>query len=61
MAELDPSNLDRRIAERLIKKGTLDEKVWEQHLANLPDTAEQAEPIATRFEPGAATTEPTGR
>ena len=62
MPELDLKNLDRRIADRLIKKGLLDEKDWEKHLATLPDTAEQAEPIATRFEAGVATTtEPAGR
>lgn len=61
MTEIDLNTLDRRVADRLIKKGLLDEKVWEQHLASLPDLSEQAEPIATRFEPGTATTEPTGR
>jgi hypothetical protein len=61
MTEIDLNTLDRRVAERLIKKGLLDEKAWEQHLASLPDLQEQAEPIATRFEPGVATTEPTGR
>lgn len=61
MAELDLNQLDRRIAERLIKKGLLDEQAWERHLANLPDAAEHSEPIATRFEPGVTTTEPTGR
>lgn len=61
MTEIDLNNLDRRVADRLIKKGLLDRAEWEKHLANLPDLSEQAEPIATRFETGVVTTEPTGR
>jgi hypothetical protein len=61
MTEIDLQNLDRRVAERLIKRGVLTREEWEKHLAELPDLSEQAEPVATRFETGATNTEPAGR
>ncbi len=36
---------DVRVRERNLRKGTLDEKDVEKHIAALPDVAEQAEPI----------------
>jgi hypothetical protein len=37
--------LDKRVAQRYIKKGRLDEKDWEKHLKGLPDLAGQAVPV----------------
>lgn len=61
MTEIDLQNLDRRVAERLIKRGVLTREQWDQHLAELPDLLEQAEPVATRFESGVTDVEPAGR
>ena len=38
----DPKILDKRTAERHLRTGRLDEKVWEKHLKGLPDLAEKA-------------------
>ncbi len=43
--QLDPTTVDRRIAERYIRNGMLDEKVWEKYLKALPDAAEKAAPV----------------
>ena len=48
----DLSKLDRRLAERLIRKGELKQEEWDAHVATLPDTAEQAEPVTTELETG---------
>lgn len=37
--------LDKRVAQRYLRKGLLDEKDWEKHLKSLPDLASQAMPI----------------
>ena len=42
---IDPRYSDKRTAERYIKSGQLDEKVWEKHMKNLPDVAEKGEPV----------------
>jgi pantothenate kinase len=39
---IDPKHLDRRVAERYLRKGLLAEKDYEQHLQNLPDLTDQA-------------------
>lgn len=44
---IDPRHLDRRTAERYIRMGLLDEKVWEKHLKSLEDVAEKGAPIET--------------
>ncbi len=36
---------DVRVRERNVRKGILDDKDIEKHLSQLPDVAEQAEPI----------------
>ena len=38
---------DVRVRERNIKRGVFEEKDVERHLSQLPDVAEQAEPINT--------------
>ena len=55
MAETqDPKLFDKRTASRYRETGQLDEKVWERHLKQLPDLAEDALPVETRMssEPG---------
>ncbi len=51
--DLDLDQLDRRMVDRLIKKGLLSEKDWEKHLKALPDLADSAQPVETEFEAGA--------
>lgn len=50
--DLDLTQLDRRLVERLMKKNQLTEKDWEKHLKSLPDLADQAEAVETEFEAG---------
>ena len=45
---IDPRYSDKRTAERYIKSGQLDEKVWEKHIKTLPDVAEKGEPVRGR-------------
>jgi hypothetical protein len=47
---IDPKILDKRVAERYMRKGLLDEKDLEQHLKKLPDLAEQALEIESEIE-----------
>jgi hypothetical protein len=48
----DLTKLDRRLAERLIRKGELTQEEWDAHLATLPDAEEKSEPISTELETG---------
>ena len=41
--------LDRRVVERYIKKGLIDEKEYARHLKMLADTAEKAGAVETEF------------
>jgi hypothetical protein len=43
--QLDPKNVDKRIAERHIRAGKLDEKAWDKYLKSLPDAGEKAAPV----------------
>jgi hypothetical protein len=43
--DTDRKLLDKRVAQRYIRKGRLDEKEWEKHLKTLPDLADQAVPV----------------
>lgn len=47
---MNPHHLDKRTAERYLRSGQLDEKVWEKHLKSLPDLAEKATPVDTVME-----------
>jgi hypothetical protein len=44
---IDPRFLDKRTAERYIRLGLLDEKVWEKHLKSLPDSSDKAAEVET--------------
>ena len=41
--------LDRRVVERYIKKGLLDEKEYQRHLKALEDVSERASNVETEF------------
>jgi nitrogen regulatory protein PII-like uncharacterized protein len=42
MAEFDNKLVDKRVAQRYVRKGLVDEKDYEKHLKSLPDLADQA-------------------
>ena len=48
--EIDRKLLDKRVAQRYVKKGVLDEKEYEKHLKNLPDLEAQALPLDADLE-----------
>lgn len=47
--EIPARYLDRRVVERYIKKGLLDEKEYHRHLKALEDLAEKAGSVETAF------------
>ena len=42
MAEPENKHVDRRVAQRYLRKGVVDEKDYEKYLKSLPDLADQA-------------------
>ena len=42
--------VDRRVVQRYLRKGVVDEKEYEQYLKRLPDVGEQAVPIESEIE-----------
>ncbi len=48
-SDINPKWLDRRVVERYLKKGLLDEKDLQKHLKALPDVGEKAEKVNTEF------------
>jgi hypothetical protein len=42
--------VDKRVAQRYIRKGLLDEKDFEQYLKRLPDVADQAVDVESEIE-----------
>jgi len=49
---IDLKTLDRRIAERMIRKGQITQAEWDAHLKALPDVEESGAPIETELETG---------
>jgi hypothetical protein len=47
---IENKQIDKRVANRYVRKGVLDEKDFERHLKSLPDLAEQAMPIEALME-----------
>ncbi len=43
--EIDRKLVDKRVVQRYVKKGRLDEKDYEKLLKGLPDLADQAVPV----------------
>lgn len=52
MAKIALENLDRRVAERMIRNGQLSQEEWEKHLESLSDTSEEAEPFTAELQTG---------
>jgi len=50
MADIETRHLDKRVAQRYLRKGKVDEKEYERHLKALPDLADQAVPVESEFE-----------
>jgi hypothetical protein len=42
--------IDKRVAHRYVRKGTLDEKEFDKHLKSLPDLADQALTVEASME-----------
>jgi hypothetical protein len=42
--------VDKRVAQRYVRKGVVDEKDYEKHIKSLPDLAEQAMPVEASIE-----------
>jgi hypothetical protein len=42
---LNPRYLDKRVVERYLKRGTVDEKEYARHLKALPDLADKAQRV----------------
>lgn len=49
---IDVKNLDRRLAERMIRAGQLTPEAWNEHLKSLPDVGEKAQDVETELETG---------
>jgi hypothetical protein len=47
----DSKLLDKRVAQRYLKKGRLDDKEYQRHLEALPDLADAAEEVEAEFQP----------
>jgi hypothetical protein len=47
---LETKLYDKRVAQRYVRKGRLDEKEYERHLKSLPDLEQQAVPVESEFE-----------
>lgn len=47
---LDPKNVDRRLAPRLITQGLIDEATYQKHIKSLPDLAEMADVVETKMD-----------
>jgi hypothetical protein len=43
-------HVDKRVAQRYLRKGIVDEKDWEKHVRTLPDLADRALPIEAAME-----------
>ena len=50
---IDPRLLDKRVAERYLRKGRLDDKDYRRHLDALPDLADRAQDIESQFQSSA--------
>ena len=48
--EIDRKLIDKRVVQRYLEKGRLDDKEYEKYMKSLPDLAEQAVPIESAFD-----------
>ncbi|HEX9244020.1 MAG TPA: hypothetical protein VF875_16365 [Anaeromyxobacter sp.] len=47
---IENRHVDKRVAQRYVRRGVLEEKDYEKHLKTLPDLAEQAMPVEALME-----------
>ena len=47
---IENRHVDKRVAQRYVRRGVVDEKDFERYLKSLPDLAEQAMPIEASME-----------
>ena len=50
MSDIENKLIDKRVAQRYVRKGLLDEKEYERHLKGLEDLAGQALPVESEME-----------
>ncbi|HEU4382302.1 MAG TPA: hypothetical protein VFR85_02270 [Anaeromyxobacteraceae bacterium] len=50
MSDIENKLVDKRVAQRYLRKGLLDEKEYERHLKSLEDLADQAVPVESEME-----------
>jgi hypothetical protein len=48
--ETDRKLVDKRVAQRYLKKGRLDEKDYDRYLKSLPDVSELAVPVESNLD-----------
>lgn len=48
--QLENKTVDKRVAQRYLRKGIVDEKDYEKYVKSLPDLAEQAMPVEASIE-----------
>ena len=48
--QIENRYVDKRVAQRYVKKNVLEEKDWDKHLKSLPDLADQAIAIEAAME-----------
>jgi hypothetical protein len=48
--QLENKVVDKRVAQRYVRKGVVDEKDYEKHIKGLPDLADQAAPVEASIE-----------
>jgi len=47
---IDPKNVDKRISQRLIASGHLDDKAYDRYLKSLPAVSEKSSPVETAMD-----------
>lgn len=52
MSKIDLANLDRRVAERLIRAGQLSQEEWDKYLATLEDVSDKADTFSAELQTG---------
>jgi hypothetical protein len=48
--DIERKLVDKRVAQRYLKKGRLDEKEYDRYLKALPDVSEQAVPVESNLD-----------
>ena len=48
--DIDRKLVDKRVVERYLERGRLDEKEYEKHLKSLPDLADRAVPVESNLD-----------